>query len=61
MPFDKCKRVCQYLSSGHQRLIYKLKGQLQICKKKTTKNLMLAIWLTQNNQLVGVNHATRIH
>ena len=53
MSYDKYERGCQQLNSGHQRITYK--------KNKIKIKIILTLWLTQSNQWVGVDHATRIH
>ena len=52
MPYDKYKRGCQHLNSGHQRITYK--------KNKIKTKIILTLRLTQINQWVGVDHAARI-
>ena len=59
MSYDKYERGCQHLSGGHQRITYKRKKEKQ--KTKIKIKIILTLWLTQNNQWVGVDHAARIH
>ena len=50
MPYDKYERGRQQLNSGHQRITY----------KKIKIKIILTLWLTQSNQWVRVDHASRI-
>ena len=49
MSYDKYERGCQHFNGGHQRITYK------------TIIIILTLRLTQVNQWIGVDHATRIH
>ena len=51
MSYDKYERGRQHFNSGHQRITY----------KREKKIIIRTLRLTQNNQWVGVDHATRIH
>ena len=59
MSYDKYEKGRQHLNGGHQRITYKRK-KLKI-KTKIKIKVILTLRLTQNNQWVGVDHATRIH
>ena len=50
MPYDKYERGRQQLNGGHQRITY----------KKIKIKIILTLWLTQSNQWVRVDHASRI-
>ena len=52
MSYDKYERGRQHLNGGHQRITYK--------KNKIKIKIILTLRLTQINQWVGVDHATRI-
>ena len=47
--YDKYERGRQHINGGHQRITYQIKIKI-----------ILTLWLTQSNQWLGVDHATRI-